>query len=78
MEKAYDLKELGKKLKGRGLDVGEELLAMAVEDILDWASDAAIKSENKFDDLMVAVIPVLKKYILEQVDKIDKEDDPGR
>lgn len=77
-KKTYDLKKLGEKLKDKGLDIAEDSLALVVEETFDWVAESAVASENKYDDLLVGVIPAAKKVILAQVDKLDKEDDEGR
>lgn len=71
MEKAYDLKVLAEKLKAKGLDVAEEAAKIIVEETLTFIVESAIKSENKYDDLLVAIVPVIKPHILSAVDKID-------
>ena len=76
--KAYDTKMLLNKLKDRGLDVAEELAVVLVEEVFDWLAESALLSENKIDDILQVLYPVAKKAALEQVDKIDKEDDEGR
>ena len=78
MEKAYDLKDLAGKLKAKGLDVGEEMVAVLVEETLDWAGESAVLSKNPYDDLLAVAVPHLKTAALAQVDKIDGEDDEGR
>ena len=71
MEKAYDVKALAVKLKARGLDVGEELVKVIVEETCDWVVESAALSENKIDDLAAIGIPQLEKLALGYVDKID-------
>lgn len=73
MEKAFDMSVLAAKLKARGLDVAEEAAKIVVEEVLDWTSESVVLTENKFDDLAIAVIPMIKTYALAQVDKIDGE-----
>lgn len=73
MEKAYDAKDLLLKLKGQGLDVAEEAAKVVVEVVLDWVQESAAMSENKVDDIILALIPAVKPFILEQIDKIDGE-----
>lgn len=73
MEKAYDLKVLIVKLKGRGLDLAEESAKILIEEVLDFIHESAIASENKFDDLVSSLIPLVKPHILASVDKIDGE-----
>lgn len=71
--KSYDVKELLGKLKSQGLDVAEEAAKVLVSETLDWMAESAAASENKFDDLLVAIVPVVKPHIMDMVDKIDGE-----
>lgn len=73
MNAAYDLKELGNKLKAHGLDVAEDAAKLIVEEVFAWIAESAQLSGNKYDDLVSILIPVLKPHILAEVDKIDKE-----
>ena len=77
-QKAYDLKVLGKRLKDKGLDLGEEAVALLVEELMDWAAESAVVSKNPYDDILAVAVPHLKAAALAQVDKIDGEDDEGR
>ena len=71
MEKAYDLKNLVARLKTKGLDVAEDVAKVALVEVLDWISESALVSSNNYDDLFIAVMPLLKTAMLEQIDKID-------
>lgn len=71
MEKAYDFKVLVAKLKGKGLDIAEDVAKVAIVEILDWIVESAKVSKNNYDDLFVAVMPMLKAAMLKQADKID-------
>lgn len=71
MEKAYDLKALGLKLKEKGLDVAEDAAKVVAVSVLEWLSDSAKLSGNKYDDLVVALIPLIQDAALKQIDKID-------
>lgn len=73
MVKAYDLKVLAEKLKGKGLDLAEEGAKIAVEGIFEWVEESAKISATPYDDMGAIVLPQLKKFALEQVDKIDGE-----
>lgn len=75
---AYDLSKLGERLKGKGLDLAEDALALIVSESFDWVAEEATLSETPYDDLLAVVAPVAKSKVLEFVDKIDGEDDPGR
>ena len=72
--KAYDLKKLGEKLKEEGVELLEENIKVLLPIVMDWVSESAIASENKFDDVLAGIIPAVKPYIMEQVEKINSED----
>lgn len=71
MEKAYDVKVLVEKLKAKGLDMAEDVAKVALVEVLDWISESAKVSNNNYDDLFIAVMPMLKAEMLKQIDKID-------
>lgn len=71
MEKAYDVKALAAQLKAKGMDVAEDAAKVAVEATLDWLAESAVLSENKFDDLLVAIVPVVKPHVMQMLDSID-------
>ena len=71
MEKAYDVKALVEKLKGKGLEVAEDVAVIAVGEVIAWFKESALLSENKYDDLVLAILPMLEAEILKQIDKID-------
>lgn len=71
MEKAYDIKNLVARLKTKGLDIAEDVAKVALVEVLDWISESAVVSSNNYDDLFIAVMPLLKTAMLEQIDKID-------
>lgn len=71
MEKAYDIKELGNKLKSKGLDLAEEGAKIVVEETLAWIEESAIKSPTPYDNIIAALIPTIKPLIMEEIDKID-------
>lgn len=69
-----DFQPLLEKLKAEGLEVAEDAAKVVVEAVLEWAEDAVTKSENKYDDLLLAVLPVVKAELLKLVDEIDGEE----
>jgi len=75
MEKAYDLKELGNVLKGKGLDVAEESLNILFDSVVEWVEESAKISATPYDDMAMLVMPQLKKLVKEAIDKIDGEKD---
>jgi hypothetical protein len=73
-QKAYDLKELVAKLKGKGLNIAEDAAGEVYACLKEWLSESAVKSENKYDDLILAILPMLDELVEEQIDKIDGEE----
>lgn len=71
MEKAYDTKVLVEELKAKGLDVAEDAAAHVLDAVLNWFEASARLSKNKYDDLVIAIVPMLKEEVLKQIDKID-------
>ena len=69
--KAYDVKEFVSILKANGLDLAEEAAELAVKSVLEWVEKSAALSESKYDDLFLAVIPMVKPMLLKAIDKID-------
>lgn len=74
MDKAYDLKELGNVLKGKGLDVAEESLNILFDSVVEWVEESAKLSATPYDDMAMLVMPQLKKLVKEAIDKIDGEE----
>lgn len=71
MEKAYDIQALIAKLKGRGLDIAEEMAKVVVEESFSWVEESAKLSATPWDDMALIVVPNLKQLALSGVDKID-------
>ena len=71
MEKAYDLKVLGEKLKARGMDIAEESAKVIVQETFAWIKESAPISATPYDDMAMLVMPKLEEVILSGVDKID-------
>lgn len=71
MEKAYDVKDLVARLKSKGLDIAEDVAEMAIKELLDWVVESATISKNSYDNLVIAIIPMLEAEMLKQIDKID-------
>lgn len=71
MEKAYDVKDLAAKLKGRGLDVAEEAAKVIIEETFGWVEESAKLSATPYDDMGLIVLPKIKELALAAADKID-------
>lgn len=74
MEKAYDLKLLGEELKKEGLEIAEESLKIVVNAMFNFLEKSAELSETPYDNMAAMLYPQIKKLILEEVEKINKED----
>lgn len=66
------------ELKAAGLDVGEEVAVAAVKGVFKAVERLIEMSANKYDDMLLPVIKLAEPKVMELLDKIDKEDDPGR
>lgn len=83
MEKPYDLKALGEKIKANaaadGLHIAEEAaekLGKAVYfGVKDWAKESAAKSENKVDDFVANFYDQIDAYVVPQIEKLDLDKD---
>lgn len=75
MEKAYDLKALGEKLKAQGLPIAEEALEAVAGKVYvsmkEWLKESAPLSETKVDDFIAPFYDQLDPLILPLIDKID-------
>jgi len=71
--KPYSLARLIEELKSKGLVVAEDMAEVLVMSLFDWVEKSAVASENKYDDLLLAAMPLIKAQVLSKVDKIDGE-----
>ena len=71
MEKAYDLKELKKKLTEKGLPEVEDLAEKVYEATVEWYKESAVASENKIDDVTLPFLGLVDSFVKPQIDKID-------
>ena len=69
-----DKKALVEMLKAKGLDIAEDALKDVVEVVFEIAEEAVKQSENKYDDLLLAILPQVKPLILKAIDKLDKQE----
>lgn len=70
-KKAYDLKDLAKKLAGEGLNVTEEGARGVFIQTLGWVKESAEITTTPFDNLVVGLVEPLKDQVLKLIDKID-------
>ncbi len=75
MEKAYDLKALGEKLKAAGiplaLDAAEAAAGKVYVAMKEWAQESSVLSENKIDDFIVGFFGQIDSFVVPQIDKIN-------
>jgi len=76
MEKPFDLKYLGEKMKEAGLDIAEESLGKGAVVFFDFLDESAKLSQNMVVKLVASLLPEARKAVLEQIDKIDGKVDP--
>lgn len=74
MEKAYDLKDLGEKLKNAGVPIAEDAIEEVFKKFMVWLKESADKSPNPYDDMAKFVYPKIEEFVLEKIDKIDGEE----
>lgn len=74
MEKAYDLKALGEKLKAKGLVVAEDAAEQVYEEVKAWFEESAKLSETPYDDMALIVLPQIDILVKKQLDKIDGQE----
>lgn len=71
MQKPFDPADLVNRLKGQGLDLAEDAAKLVATSVLDWVSDSVVVTDNKFDDMILAVMPVVRDFVLKEIDKLD-------
>jgi hypothetical protein len=60
-----------REFKEAGLEIAEESAIKLVEIAFEIAPKIVIKTENKFDDMLIPVFELVKPKILEALKKID-------
>ena len=58
-------------LKAKGIEVAEDALILLLDEVLDYAAKKVIETENKFDDMLIAVLPIIKSQLADLIDKVD-------
>lgn len=71
MEKAYDLNELGKRLKAAGLVEAEDCAESVYKVTKGWLKESAELSANPYDNIAVPFLDQLDAIVLPEIDKID-------
>lgn len=54
-------------------NAGEDQVKAIVEGVFKLAEDCAKASDNKFDDLVLVAVPLLKDLVMKELDKIDNQ-----
>lgn len=67
-------KEIVELLKGKGLDVAEDVAIKAVKGVFEVLPVIIAKTENKYDDLLLPILGILEGEIVRLLDKIDGEE----
>lgn len=62
------------ELKKQGLDLAEDAAEDALEGFFSGLEKIVTASDNKYDDMLVPVLGMVKPKILEMINKIDKSD----
>lgn len=71
MDKAYDFKDLGARLKAKGLIEAEDMAVAAYGEFKAWLIESATMSETPFDNLVIPFLGSLDAVVMPEVDKID-------
>lgn len=71
LQKAYDFEVLIKRLKARGLEIGEEALKTLIKELFKFLRDSAPLSGMVYDDMALIVYPQIEAMLLSAADKID-------
>ena len=61
-------------LKNEGLEIAEETAKKVLDVVFRITEEEIKKSENKYDDLALAVLPLIKPMLFEMVEKINPND----
>lgn len=64
-------KMIVEELKLNGLEISEDVAIAVVKVVLGLIPKVVIATENKVDDLLLALLPIIEPKILEALDKID-------
>jgi len=62
------------ELKKEGVEIAEEAAKAFIKALLRVIPKVIIASENKYDDLLLAVLPVVEPILMNLADDINKED----
>lgn len=68
-------KILMEELKKEGLDVAEDAAMGACKAVFKALPKFFLATENKYDDMVIALLPVIEPQLMKLLDKIDGEED---
>lgn len=74
MEKAYDIKVLGERLKAKGLIEAEDMAFAAYDEVKTWLKESAIISATPYDNIAVPFLDQLDAIVKPKIDEIDGEE----
>ena len=63
--------ELVAKLKLKGIEVAEDMAIVLLGELLDYAEKKVVESENSFDDMILPLLPLIKRELLKLAGMID-------
>jgi predicted histidine transporter YuiF (NhaC family) len=73
-EKTDIKKMIVEELKKEGLNVAEDAAVSMVKAVLKIVPKVVSETENKVDDLLIAIVPVIEPSLMDLLDKIDGEE----
>ena len=71
MTTPFETQELLKRLNDKGMTMAEDVLQVAVTEILDWVHESCLVHENVYVKAAGSLIPVIKPAIISSLDNID-------
>ena len=58
-------------LKKHGLDIAEDAIGTTIKGIFEALPEILLRTENKYDDMLIPLLGVARPQIMKLVDKID-------
>jgi hypothetical protein len=72
--KPYDLKELGARLKAKGLIQAEEAAEGIYAELKLWLKESAALTQTPFDDMAMSFTGQIDAVVVPFIDKIDGQE----
>jgi len=63
------------ELKKNGLDIAEDAAMSTVKAVIKALPAFFLATENKYDDMLIAILPMIEPSLMKALDKIDGEVD---